>query len=118
MAVFLFDVQVANTVGTGIVNPSIVDNALLISAVGAAIIWNLITWWLGLPSSSSHALIGGLIGAGLMKGGIKSLVWKGIIKTSSFIVISPMIGLILGLFLMVVVLNFSRHSNVQVKQHF
>ncbi len=112
VAVFLFDVQVANTVGTGIVNPSIVDNALLISAVGAAIIWNLITWWLGLPSSSSHALIGGLIGAGLMKGGFESLVWKGIIKTSSFIVISPMIGLILGLFLMVIVLNFSRHSNV------
>ena len=112
VAVFLFDVQVANTVGTGIVQPSIVDNSLLISAVGAAIIWNLITWWLGLPSSSSHALIGGLIGAGLMKGGFESLVWKGIIKTSSFIVISPMIGLILGLFLMVIVLNFSRHSNV------
>jgi len=112
VAVSLFDVQVANTVGTGIIHPSIVDNSLLISAVGAAIIWNLITWWLGLPSSSSHALIGGLIGAGLMKGGFESLVWKGIIKTSSFIVISPMIGLILGLFLMVIVLNFSRHSNV------
>ena len=113
VAVFLFDAQVAKTVGTGIVNAAIVDNALLIAAVGGAIIWNLITWWFGLPSSSSHALIGGLIGAGLMKGGFGSLVWKGIIKTSSFIIISPMIGLVLGLVLMVVVLNLSRYSNVE-----
>ena len=113
VAIFLFDSQVAKTVGTGIVNPSIVDNALLIAAVGGAIIWNLITWWFGLPSSSSHALIGGLIGSGLMKGGFETLVWKGIIKTSSFIIISPLIGLILGLVLMVVVLNLSRYSNVQ-----
>ena len=65
------------------------NNTLIISALGGAIIWNLITWWLGLPSSSSHALIGGLIGAGLMKGGFEVLVWKGILKTSSFIVVSP-----------------------------
>ena len=112
VAILLFDSRVANTVGTGIVNPSIVDNALLIAAVSGAIVWNLITWWLGLPSSSSHALIGGLIGAGLMKEGFEILVWKGIIKTSSFIFISPLIGLILGLILMVVVMNISRYSTI------
>ena len=113
LAVFLFDAQVAKTVGTGIVNPSVVDNALLIAAVGGAVIWNLLTWWLGLPSSSSHALIGGLIGAGLMKGGFDVLVWKGIIKTSSFIIVSPMLGLFLGLVLMIIVLNLSRFSNLK-----
>jgi len=112
VAILLFDSRVANTVGTGIVNPSIVDNALLIAAVSGAIVWNLITWWLGLPSSSSHALIGGLIGAGLMKEGFEILVWKGIIKTSIFIFISPLIGLILGLILMVVVMNLSRYSTI------
>ena len=112
VAVFFFDVQVAKTMGTGIISTSIVDNTLIISALGGAIAWNLITWWFGLPSSSSHALIGGLIGAGLMKGGFAVLVWNGIIKTSLFIVISPMVGLILGIFFMVVILNLSRRSNV------
>jgi len=112
VAVFFFDVQVAKTVGTGIVNTAIVDNILLIAALGGAIIWNLITWWFGLPSSSSHALIGGLIGAGLMKGGADVLVWKGIIKTTAFIVISPVVGLLLGVAMMIVILNLSRRSNV------
>ena len=92
VAVFFIGVQVAKTVGTGIVSPLIVDNALIFSALVGAITWNLITWWLGLPSSSSHALIGGLIGAGLVKGGTNVLVWKGIVKTAVFIVLSPLIG--------------------------
>jgi len=112
IAFLLFDAQVAKTIGTGIINPSIVDNTLLVATLAGAIIWNLITWWFGLPSSSSHALIGGLIGSGLMKGGFDILVWKGIIKTSSFIIISPVIGLMLGFILMIVVLNLSRHSNM------
>jgi len=112
IAFLLFDTQVAKTIGTGIINPSIVDNTLLISTLGGAIAWNLITWWFGLPSSSSHALIGGLIGSGLMKGGFEILVWKGIIKTSSFIIISPIIGLMLGFTLMIIVLNLFRHSNI------
>jgi len=111
-AIFFIGVQVAKTIGTGIVNPAIVDNALIFSALSGAIIWNLITWWLGLPSSSSHALIGGLIGAGLVKGGMKVLVWKGIIKTASFIILSPFIGLMLGLFLMILTLNASRFATV------
>jgi PiT family inorganic phosphate transporter len=109
-AVFFVGVHVANTIGTGIINPVIVDNSLILSALSGAIIWNIITWYFGLPSSSSHALIGGLIGAGLMKGGTSVLVWNGIIKTSAFIVLSPTIGLVLGLVMMILVYNISRYS--------
>jgi PiT family inorganic phosphate transporter len=112
VAFLLIGVHVAKTIGTGIIHPSIVDNFLILSTLGGAIAWNLITWWLGLPSSSSHALIGGLIGAGLVKGGTQVLVWPGIIKTSSFIVLSPTIGLFLGLALMILVLNLSRYASV------
>lgn len=115
-AVFFMGVHVAKTVGTGIVNPVIVDNTLILAALSAAIIWNLITWRLGLPSSSSHALIGGLIGAGVMKGGLDVLVWGGIAKTTLFIVLSPTIGLVLGLALMIIVLNLSKNSNVARSQ--
>ncbi|MEN6320189.1 MAG: inorganic phosphate transporter [Syntrophaceae bacterium] len=109
-AVFFVGVHVANTIGTGIINPAIVNNSLILSALSGAIIWNIITWYFGLPSSSSHALIGGLIGAGLMEGGTSVLVWSGIIKTSVFIVLSPTIGLVLGLLMMILVLNLSRYS--------
>ena len=112
VAVFFVGVQVAKTIGTGIINPDVVDNLLILSALGGAIIWNIITWYYGLPSSSSHALIGGLIGAGLVQGGTDVLVWSGIIKTSVFIVLSPAIGLILGLAMMILVLNINRYSNV------
>jgi PiT family inorganic phosphate transporter len=111
-AVFFVGVQVAKTVGTGIINPAIVDNLLILSALTGAITWNIITWYFGLPSSSSHALIGGLIGAGVTEGGISVLVWSGITKTAIFIVLSPVIGLILGLTMMILVLNISRHSTV------
>ena len=111
-AVFFVGVQVANTIGTGIINPTSVNDSLILSALCGAIIWNIITWYFGLPSSSSHALIGGLIGAGLMEGGTSVLVWSGIIKTAVFIVLSPAIGLILGLGMMILVLNINRYSNV------
>lgn len=112
IAAFAFGVHVAMTIGTGIIQPSVVDNLLILSTLFAAIIWNVITWYFGLPSSSSHALIGGLIGAGLVKAGSDVLVWHGIIKTSVFIVLSPTIGLLLGLSLMILVLNLSRYSSV------
>ena len=73
-AVFFIGVPVAKTIGTGIIHPGIVDNYVILAALGGAILWNIITWWFGLPSSSSHALIGGLIGAGVMKGGTGTLV--------------------------------------------
>ncbi len=111
-AVFFVGVQVANTIGTGIINPDIVNDLLILSALGGAITWNIITWYFGLPSSSSHALIGGLIGAGLVDGGTSVLVWSGIIKTAVFVVLSPAIGLILGLGMMILVLNINRYSNV------
>jgi len=115
-AVFFVGVQVANTIGTGIIHPDIIDNILILAALGGAIIWNIITWYFGLPSSSSHALIGGLIGAGVVKGGTGVLVWGGIGKTTLFIVLSPTIGLALGLVLMILVLNLSRRSNVARSQ--
>ncbi|MDQ5987646.1 MAG: hypothetical protein CSYNP_03391 [Syntrophus sp. SKADARSKE-3] len=111
-AIFIIGVPVAKTIGTGIINPAIVDNILIMSALGGAIIWNIITWYFGIPSSSSHALIGGLIGAGVVKGGTAVLVWWGITKAAMFIVLSPAIGLILGLAVMVIVLNISRHSTM------
>jgi PiT family inorganic phosphate transporter len=115
-AFFFVGVHVANTIGTGIIHPDIVDNLLILGALGGAIIWNIITWYFGLPSSSSHALIGGLIGAGFVKGGTGVLVWSGITKTTLFIVLSPTIGILIGLALMVLVLNLSRHSNVSKSQ--
>jgi inorganic phosphate transporter, PiT family len=112
VAAFFFGVHVAKTIGTGIIHPDIVDNYLLLSTLIAAIAWNIITWYFGIPSSSSHALIGGLIGAGLVKGGPEVLVWHGIIKTATFIVLSPTIGFLLGLCMMILVLNLSRYSTV------
>lgn len=111
-AVIIAGTPVAKTIGTGIIRPEIVDNGVIFSTLLGAIIWNLITWAYGLPSSSSHALIGGLIGAGVMKSGIDVLVWSGLLKVFSFIFISPLIGLILGFFLMVITLNLSRYSNI------
>ncbi|MBI4619256.1 MAG: inorganic phosphate transporter [Desulfobacterales bacterium] len=112
VAAFLIGTQVAHTIGTGIVNPDIVENAIILSALGGAIAWNIITWYFGLPSSSSHALIGGLIGAGMVKGGASVLVLNGITKTALFIVIAPTIGLVLGLGIMILVLNINYRSTV------
>ncbi len=109
VAAFTIGAPVAMTIGTGIVNPAVMDNYLILSALAGAIIWNLLTWYFGLPSSSSHALIGGLIGAGIVKGGVAVLVWWGIAKTASFIILSPAIGLILGFTFMAVILNITRN---------
>jgi inorganic phosphate transporter, PiT family len=111
-AVFFVGVKVANTIGTGIIDPKIVNDLVILSALGGAIAWNIITWYYGLPSSSSHALIGGLIGAGIVKAGFGILLWSGITKVTLFIVLSPAIGLILGLVMMVIVLNLNRYSSV------
>jgi len=112
VAVFFIGTQVAHTIGRGIIHLDIVDNLVILSALSGAIIWNLTTWYYGLPSSSSHALIGGLIGAGIAKAGTSTLVWSGIIKTTAFIVLSPAIGLFLGYFFMTLSLNLNRNSNM------
>ena len=103
VALFIFHLKVAATVGKGIVDPSIVDQHVIFGALCGAIAWNLFTWWSGLPSSSSHALIGGLIGAGVAKVGFSSLISEGIVKTVAFIFLSPVMGFLLGGLLLVLV---------------
>lgn len=99
IAFLFFGLHVAQTVGTGIVSASVVDPSVILAALTGAISWNVITWLFGLPSSSSHALIGGLVGGGLAKAGIASIVWWGLAKTSVAIVLSPFTGFVLALLL-------------------
>src|SRR3546814_314255 len=103
IAFLFFGLHVAETVGKGIVDASIIDPAVIFGALMGAIAWNLITWGLGIPSSSSHALIGGLLGAGTAKAGLSAVVWSGVFKTSAAIVMSPAIGLVLALLLVLIV---------------
>jgi PiT family inorganic phosphate transporter len=93
VAFMVFPLHVADTIGKGIIDPSVVDASVITSALLGAIIWNLLTWWWGLPSSSSHALVGGLIGSGVSKGGFAVLGSAKIIQTAIFIVISPIVGM-------------------------
>ncbi len=103
VAIFIFQLKVAATVGKGIVEPGIVDQHVVFGALVGAIAWNFLTWWYGIPSSSSHALIGGIVGAALAKAGAGPLVMSGVLKTVAFILISPMMGFLLGSLLMVAV---------------
>jgi PiT family inorganic phosphate transporter len=103
IAFLFFGLHVAETVGKGIVGANIIDAQVIFGALMGAIAWNLITWTLGIPSSSSHALIGGLLGAGVTKAGLSAVIWSGVFKTSAAIVISPAIGLILALFLVLII---------------
>ena len=103
VAIFIFHLKVAATVGKGIVDPGAIDHYVIFGALIGAIIWNLITWYYGIPSSSSHALIGGMIGATIAKAGVDPLVMKGIVRTVSFIFISPVLGMMLGGLIMVAV---------------
>lgn len=100
IAFLFFGLHVANTIGTGLIDPSIINTNMILSALIGAIFWNIFTWYFGLPSSSSHALIGGLLGAGIAKAGMAPLEWAGITKVLVAIVLSPLLGLIIGLFFM------------------
>jgi len=111
VAIFVFHLSVAATVGKGIVEPAIVDHYIVFGALVGASVWNIITWWAGLPSSSSHALIGGLIGAGVAKAGFASLIEAGIVKTVAFIFIAPLLGFILGGMMLVAVSWIFRRSS-------
>ncbi|HET9577821.1 MAG TPA: anion permease [Usitatibacter sp.] len=110
VAIFIFHLKVAATVGKGIVDPGVIDHYVVFGALVGAIAWNAITWWGGLPSSSSHALIGGLIGAAVAKVGFGSLVSEGIVKTVAFIFLSPIMGFVLGALMMVLVSWVFRHT--------
>jgi PiT family inorganic phosphate transporter len=103
VAFLFFGVHVAQTIGTGIVAAEVVDAAVIFGALMGAICWNLLTWWLGIPSSSSHALVGGLAGAGVMKAGAGAIVWSGLGVTGAAIVLSPLLGFLLALLLVLAV---------------
>lgn len=103
IAFAVFGLHVAQTVGTGIVHAQVIDAQVIFAALIGAIAWNVITWVLGIPSSSSHALIGGLLGAGVAKIGFGAIVWSGVIKTVSAIFVSPAVGLLLALLLVLLV---------------
>jgi PiT family inorganic phosphate transporter len=97
IAFLFFGLHVAQTIGTGIIDPGVVTPRVIFAALMGAISWNLITWWAGIPSSSSHALIGGLLGAGMASAGLGSIVWGGVLKTTAAIVVSPAVGFFLAL---------------------
>jgi PiT family inorganic phosphate transporter len=119
VAFLFFGLHVANTIGKGIIDIAIVDKGVIFSALMGACGWDIITWYLGLPTSSSHALIGGMIGAALVKTGPNSLVWPGILKTVTFIFVSPIAGLIFGLGLGIIVYwLFKRSAPLRVDHVF
>lgn len=119
VAYFIFPLKVAATIGKGTIDPSIIDHYVIFGALMGAICWNLITWYYGIPSSSSHALIGGLVGAAVIKAGSGSLISSGLIKTITFIVVSPMLGFLFGSLLMLAVgWLFFRVSPNRVDKHF
>ena len=103
VAIFIFHLSVAATVGKGIAEPGVVDTHVVFGALAGAISWNVITWYYGIPSSSSHALIGGIVGAVIAKAGASKLVSAGIMKTVTFIFVSPLLGFIFGSLMMVLV---------------
>ena len=101
-AYFIFGLKVAGTVGAGIIDKDVVTPAVVFGALMGAMTWNVITWWKGIPSSSSHALIGGLVGAGGGHGGLKAIVWQGLAKTTNAIVLSPVLGLMVSMLLILI----------------
>ncbi|MEN3375080.1 MAG: inorganic phosphate transporter, PiT family [Hyphomicrobiales bacterium] len=103
IAFLFFGLHVATTIGTGIVDASVADPRVVFGALMGAIVWNLVTWGVGIPSSSSHALIGGLVGAGAAKAGLGAIVWSGLGKTAAAIVLSPLLGFALALLLTLIV---------------
>ncbi|PYM12711.1 MAG: anion permease, partial [Candidatus Rokuibacteriota bacterium] len=102
VAAFGFGVNVAKTVGKGVVEPAVVDQWVILAGLVGAIVWDLITWYWGLPTSSSHALIGGFVGAAIMKAGTGSLVVPGLIKIGVFMILAPVIGLVIGFVMMLI----------------
>jgi inorganic phosphate transporter, PiT family len=108
---FGFESKVANTIGKGLISPEMVDNAVVFGALMGAISWNLITWWFGIPSSSSHALVGGIVGAGVTKAGFGAIVWSGLSKTLYAIVLSPITGFFLGILMIILVSWLFLRSN-------
>jgi PiT family inorganic phosphate transporter len=119
LAYFLFQLKVATTIGKGTIDPSIVDHYVVFGALMGAIVWNIVTWYYGIPSSSSHALVGGLVGAALIKSGVDGLIMAGVLKIVAFIFIAPLLGFVIGGALMVVVSWICRNmAPRKVDKHF
>ncbi len=119
VAFLVFGLHVAGTVGSGIINVDTVGDQVIFAALGGAIVWNLVTWYFGIPSSSSHALIGGLLGAGISKAGWHAIVWDGVLKTVGAIVLSPALGFTLALLLVLgVSWTFVRSTPARVDRLF
>ena len=117
VAFAVFGVHVAKTIAKGTVDPAVVTPAIVLAALLGALIWNLITWWLGLPTSSSHALIGGFVGAAVISNGPRAIVTSGLIKTAMFIVISPLLGLLLGFLLMLAMVWIFHRATPRAVDH-
>ena len=117
IAFAFFGLHVAGTIGKGIVDIAQVDSYVIFGTLMGACSWNIITWYFGIPSSSSHALVGGLIGSALVKAGPTALVMKGIIKTLIFIVVSPVVGMLLGLIFGVIIYNLASRSTPSKVDH-
>jgi PiT family inorganic phosphate transporter len=113
LALGVFGMAVASTIGKGIIDPAIVDYHVVFGALVGAIAWNIITWYYGIPSSSSHALIGGLAGAAVAKGGVGTLIASGFLKTAAALVLSPLLGMVLGVMLMITVSWICANSTPQ-----
>jgi inorganic phosphate transporter, PiT family len=119
VAFLVFGLKVAETLGTGIVDARAIDARVVFGALASAIAWNVLTWVIGIPSSSSHALVGGLVGAGAAKAGLGAVVWPGLGKTSAAIVLSPLLGFVLALALMLAASwAFVRHTPYAVDRTF
>lgn len=118
LAFFIFKLAVATTIGAGLINPLIVTPYLIFATLISALAWNIITWYFGLPSSSSHALIGGLAGAALAKGGLSALIFSGFIKVIAGILITPIIGIAIGLSLTVLIAKLSQKYSEETKHNF
>jgi PiT family inorganic phosphate transporter len=110
IAFLIFNLKVATTMGKGIVNPEVINLNVVGAALIAAITWNLLTWWWGLPSSSSHTLVGGLVGGAVAKAGVGSVVVSGVMKIVAFIVIAPVLGMIISFFISALVIQISRNA--------
>jgi PiT family inorganic phosphate transporter len=119
IAFLIFELKVATTIGKGVINPDIINLTVIASALVAAIVWNLVTWWLGLPSSSSHTLVGGLVGAAVACAGWGSVIMTGLIKIIVFILIAPLLGMFMSFFISAIVIILARnHSPSGIDKHF
>ncbi|HOK27187.1 MAG TPA: inorganic phosphate transporter [Bacteroidales bacterium] len=119
IAFTVFPLRVATTIGKGVIDPDIINLTVIAAALVAAITWNLITWWLGLPSSSSHTLVGGLVGSAIASSGVSSVVISGVIKIVAFIVIAPFLGMAISFIISAIVINIAKkHTPFTVDKHF